>query len=175
MEGKGTGRVATPPILKKERKEEQWDSPLGVTGIFGSPAVKPPPCTRGPEGGGGETGVGHNPEVHSEKGVNISQVTSMEEEHSWRVGSSSEESTDEGEGALRGPPVARGSVGFHLGFGSSGEESSEEGEDTLVGPDMEEVMGKKQCRTRKGSQWKNRAHMMRGGQAKPKLRGRKMK
>jgi len=73
--------------------------------------------------------------------MNISQMASLEERLSLGVGSSSEESANEGEGALREPPVVKESTGFHLGSGSSGDESSEEGEGTLVGPDMEEAMG----------------------------------
>jgi len=75
---------------------------------------------------------------------------------------------------LRGPPVVRESAGFHLGYGSSGEESSEEGEGTLVGPDMEEAMGEKQYRRRKGPQLEGRSQTMRGGQVKSTMRGRKM-
>jgi hypothetical protein len=39
--------------LKRERKEEQTDSLLWVTGKFGSPTVKPPLDTRSSEAGGG--------------------------------------------------------------------------------------------------------------------------
>ena len=46
--------MVSPPILKREREEEQGVSPLCVTGELGSPTVKPPPDTRSPEEGGGE-------------------------------------------------------------------------------------------------------------------------
>jgi hypothetical protein len=42
MEGKEVDREVSPPILKREREEEQPDSPLWVTGELGSPTVKPP-------------------------------------------------------------------------------------------------------------------------------------
>jgi len=86
VEGEGVGRVVPPPILKREREEEQRDSPLWVTGKLGSPAVKPPPGTSSPEGGDGEKSAGQNPEVHPEKGMNISQVASLEERLSWGSG-----------------------------------------------------------------------------------------
>jgi len=105
------------------------------------PAVKPPPGTRSPEGGGGEKDAGRNPEVHPGTGMNIPQVARLEDRPSCGIGSSSGESADEGEGTLGGPPVVRESARFHLGYGSSGEESSEEGEGTLVGTDKEVSMG----------------------------------
>jgi hypothetical protein len=50
--------------LKREREEEQTDSPLWVSGELGSPTVKPPPDTRSPEGGGGKMDiVGRNKHV----------------------------------------------------------------------------------------------------------------
>ena len=57
MEGKEVDREVSPPILKREREEEQLDSPLWVTGELGSLTVKPPPDTRSPEGGGGEMDI----------------------------------------------------------------------------------------------------------------------
>ena len=54
MEEEEVDRMVSPPILKRERDEEQRVSPLWVTGELGSPTTKPPPDTRSPEGGGGE-------------------------------------------------------------------------------------------------------------------------
>ena len=53
VEGEEVDRVVSPPILKRDRKEEQGAIPLWVTGELGSPTVKPPPGTRSPEGGAG--------------------------------------------------------------------------------------------------------------------------
>jgi len=151
MEGEEVDRVVSPPILKRVREEEQRDSPLRVTGEWGShtedrvkgtdPAVKSPPGTRNPEGGGWEKGAGRNPEVHPGTGMSIRQVARWEDRPSCGVGSSSGESAEEGGGTLRGPSVVRGSARFHLGYGSSGEESSEEGEGTPVDTDTEVSMG----------------------------------
>jgi 4-alpha-glucanotransferase len=56
--------MVSPPILKREREEEQRASPLWVTGELGIPTVKPPPDTRSPEGGGREMDlVGRNKAV----------------------------------------------------------------------------------------------------------------
>jgi hypothetical protein len=56
--------MVSPPILKREREEEQRASPLWVTGELGIPTVKPPPDTRSPEGGGREMDlVGRNKPV----------------------------------------------------------------------------------------------------------------
>ena len=84
------------------------------------------------------------------------------------VGSSSGESADEGEGNLRGPPIAKGAARSYLGYGSSGEESSEEGEGTLVCTDMEESMGESRPSDR-------RPHIESSGQTRSIRRGRKMK
>jgi len=151
MEGEEVDRVLSPPILKRVREEEQRDSPLWVTGEWGShtegrvkgtgPAVKPPPGTRSPEGEGGEKGAGRNPEVHPGPGMSIPQVARLEDRPSCGVGSSNGESAEEGEGTLKGPPVVGESTGFHLGYGSPGEESSAEGERTPVDTDTEVSMG----------------------------------
>ena len=53
VEGEEVDRVVSPPILKRDRKEEQGAIPLWVTGELGSPTVKPPPGTRSPEGEAG--------------------------------------------------------------------------------------------------------------------------
>ena len=127
---------------------------------MGSHAVKPPPGTSSPEGGGGEKGAGQNPDVHPGKGMSIPQVARLEKRLSCGVGSSSGESADEGEGTLRRPPVIRESARCHLGYGSSGEESSE-GENILVGTDI----GKNPSQDRKGSQLEGRAQTMRVGQS----------
>ena len=64
MEGEEVDREVSPPILKRERKEEQPENHLWVTGELGSPTVKPPPDTWSPEGGGGEMNlVGGNKPV----------------------------------------------------------------------------------------------------------------
>jgi hypothetical protein len=63
--------------LKREREEEQPDSPLWVTGELGSPTVKPPPDTRSPEGGGGKMDiVGRNKHV---EGKDPEDSSTMEE------------------------------------------------------------------------------------------------
>jgi len=123
VEGEGVGRGVPPPILKREKEEEQRDSSLGVTGKLGNPAVKPPAGTSSPDVMGEEKSAGQNPEVRPDKGLNISQVATLDERPSGGFESSSEESADEGEGVLRGPPVVRESARFHVGYGSSGEES----------------------------------------------------
>ena len=130
MEGEKVDREVSPPIWKREREEEQPDSPLWVNGELGSPAIKHPPDTRSPEGAAGEKGAGQNPEIHPRKGARL------EEGLSCGVGSSSGESANEGEATLGGPPVVRGSARFHLGY-----ESSEEGENNLGGTNMDESMG----------------------------------
>ena len=124
------------------------------------PAVKPPPGTSNPKGGGGEKGAGQNPDVHPGKGMSIPQVARLEKRLSCGVGSSSGKSADEGEGTLRRPPVIRESAGCHLGYGSS-----EEGEGTLLGTDMEVSMEENQSRDRKGPQLEDRAQTMRVGQS----------
>ena len=64
VEGEEVDREVSPSILKREREEEQPDSPLWVSGELGSPTVKPPPDTRSPEGGGGKMDiVGRNKHV----------------------------------------------------------------------------------------------------------------
>jgi len=108
MEGEEVDRVVSPPILKRVREEEQRDSPLRATGEWGShaegrvkgtgPAVKPPPGTRSPEGGGGEKGAGRNPEVHPGPGMSIPQLARLEDRPSYGVGSSSGESALYSEG-----------------------------------------------------------------------------
>jgi len=108
MKGEEVDRVVSPPILNRVREEEQTDSPLRVTGEWGShsegqvkgtgPAVKPPPGTRSPEGGGGEKGAGRNPEVHLGTGMSIPQVAILEDRPSCGIGSSSGKSAEEGEG-----------------------------------------------------------------------------
>jgi hypothetical protein len=42
-EGEEVDREVSPPILKREREEEQNNGPLWVTGELGSPAIKNPP------------------------------------------------------------------------------------------------------------------------------------
>jgi len=106
VEGEGVGRGVPSPILKREREEEQRDSSLGVIGEVRSPTVKHPPGTSSSEGEGGERSAGHNPEVHLEKGMNISQVATWEERLGGGFGSSSEESAGEGEGVLRDPQLS---------------------------------------------------------------------
>ena len=53
VEGEEVDRLVSPPILKRDREEEQRASPLWATGELGSPTVKSPPGTRSPEGGAG--------------------------------------------------------------------------------------------------------------------------
>ena len=123
MEGEGVGRGVPPPILKREKEEEQRDSSLGVSGELGSPTAKPPPGTSSPEGRGEEKSAGQNPEVHPDKGLNISQVATLDERPSGGFESSSEESADEGEGTLVGPDIEE----------AMGEETVQEQEETSVG------------------------------------------
>jgi hypothetical protein len=53
MEEEEVDRMVSPPILKRERDEEQRVSPLWVTGELGSPTAKPPPDTRSRREGAG--------------------------------------------------------------------------------------------------------------------------
>jgi hypothetical protein len=71
VEGEEVYREVSPPILKREREEEQPDGSLGVTGELGSPAIEHPPDTRSPEGAAREKGANQNPEIHPRKGANL--------------------------------------------------------------------------------------------------------
>jgi hypothetical protein len=84
VEEEEVDRVASSPILKRVREEEQRDSPIWVTGKLGST-----PGTRSPVGGCREKGAGQNPEVHPGKGMKIPPVARLEEKLSCGVPSSS--------------------------------------------------------------------------------------
>ena len=122
--------MVSPPILKREREEEQRASLLWVTGELGIPTVKPPPDTRSPEGGGWEMDlVGRNKPVE----VPVPEDSSTMEESVVTLS-----------GQRRKEPLVGDLVSSPESVGSS----MEKREDAVLGMDIYrfEKWGQRKCR-----------------------------
>ena len=120
MEGEEVDREVSPPILKREREEEQPDSLLWVTGELGSPTFKPPSDTRSPEGGGGG---GEMDLVEGNKPVEVPDPEDS---------STTEESVVTFSGQRRNKPLVGDLVSYPESVGSN----MGKREDTVLGMDI---------------------------------------